>query len=150
MTRTQRRPSGLTAVHIRKATSALLVASGLVALVACGGSDSSGSAKKSPSVGNSTSAPATSSASADPEAGAKTDVLKAYGRFWDEQVKAYGQADIKGTDLKKYATKEALGRAMGDVLVMKNSRHTHQGRPDTRLAGDRPVAHRQDPASQPA
>ncbi|MEU8868616.1 hypothetical protein [Streptomyces umbrinus] len=56
-------------------------------------------------------------------------MLKAYDDFWAEQVKAYGQADIKGTDLKKYATKEALGRAMGDVLVMKEAGTATKGAP---------------------
>ncbi|MFM9499732.1 hypothetical protein ACKI1Q_39860 [Streptomyces galilaeus] len=56
-------------------------------------------------------------------------MLAAYDAFWREQVKAYGQADIKGTDLKKYATKEALGGAMGDVLVMKKAGTATTGAP---------------------
>ncbi|MDQ0956029.1 hypothetical protein QFZ24_010038 [Streptomyces phaeochromogenes] len=76
-----------------------------------------------------TPAPAASSSRADPQAQAKGDVLQVYDAFWAEQVKAYGQADIKGTDLKKYATKEALGRAMGDVLVMNEAGTATKGAP---------------------
>lgn len=129
MTRAQRRPSGFTAVRIRKHATALLIAGGLVALTACGsGGESDGSAK-SPAPTSSAPGPETSSASADPQAQAKEAVLQAYEDFWAAQVKAYGQADIKGTDLKKYATKEALGRAMGDVLVMKNAGTATKGAP---------------------
>lgn len=129
MTRASRCPTKLTAVRSRKHATALLIAGGLVALTACGSGDDSGDSAKSPSPANSKPAPATSSSSADPQALAKGDVLKAYDDFWAEQVKAYGQADIKGTDLKKYATKEALGRAMGDVLVMKEAGTATRGAP---------------------
>lgn len=98
-------------------------------LTACGGSgNSDSSATNSPSP-SSASTPTTASASTDPQAEAKADVLKAYGAFWGEQVKAYANADIKGTALKKYATKEALGRAMGDVLIMQKAGTATTGSP---------------------
>ncbi|MEU9190817.1 hypothetical protein AB0D14_41240 [Streptomyces sp. NPDC048484] len=129
MTRASRRPAGLTAVRSRKHATALLIAGGLVVLAACGNDDDSGDSAKSPMPTSSAPAPETSSPSADSQAQAKGDVLQAYDDFWAGQVKAYGQADIKGTDLKKYATKEALGRAMGDVLVMKEAGTATKGAP---------------------
>lgn len=74
-------------------------------------------------------------------------MLKTYDSFWNAQVKAYAQTDIKGTDLKKYATKKALGDAMGDVLVMKNAGTATTGAPTHHarvtaltLSGDIPKA----------
>ncbi|MFF1628221.1 hypothetical protein [Streptomyces sp. NPDC058272] len=119
-------------------------------MAACGSSDNAGSSSKS-SPPASTSAPAATSASPDAQAQAKGEVLKAYDAFWGEQVKAYAQADIKGTDLKKYATKAALGGAMGDVLVMKKAGTATTGAPTHRakvtsltLSGDIPKATLQD------
>jgi len=119
----------LTAVRIQGCATTVLITGGLVVLTACGGGgNSDSSATNSPSA-SSASTPTASSASADPQAQAKADVLKAYGAFWGEQVKAYAKADIKGTALKKYATKEALGRAMGDVLVMEKAGTATTGAP---------------------
>ncbi|MFK0113136.1 hypothetical protein [Streptomyces sp. NPDC091217] len=56
-------------------------------------------------------------------------MLTAYKDYWREQTKAYAQADITGTDLKKYATKKALTRAMGDVLVMQKAGTATTGSP---------------------
>ncbi len=90
---------------------------------AAGESPASSSVEPSPTV------------SADPDRAAKEAVLTAYDAFWREQVKAFAQADIKGTDLKKYATKKALGSAMGDVLVMKKAGTATTGSPthDTKV-----------------
>ncbi|MEU9272227.1 hypothetical protein AB0E04_43510 [Streptomyces sp. NPDC048251] len=147
MTRAQRRPSGFTAVRIRRHATGLLMAGGLIALSACGSGDDSDGSAKGPVPTSSAPAPETSSASADTQKQAKDTVLQAYEDFWAEQVKAYGQADIKGTNLKKYATKKALGRAMGDVLVMKEAGTTTEGAPTHKatvtsltLTGDVPKA----------
>ncbi|MFF3489491.1 hypothetical protein ACFYXC_40630 [Streptomyces sp. NPDC002701] len=129
MTRASRRLTKLTAARSRKHATALLIAGVLVTLTACGRGDHSGESAKSPTPTSGTSAPAPSLSRADPQAQAKGSVLQAYDNFWAEQVKAYGQADIKGTDLKTYATKEALGRAMGDVLVMKEAGTATKGAP---------------------
>ncbi|MCX4411220.1 hypothetical protein OG840_59540 [Streptomyces sp. NBC_01764] len=49
--------------------------------------------------------------------------------MWDEQIKAYAQTDIKGTSLKTYATKDALTRALGDLLIMKQAGTATKGAP---------------------
>ncbi|WP_261386602.1 hypothetical protein [Streptomyces sp. BK340] len=101
----------------------------LVALSGCSGGDGSSQDKDK---GNQTAAavPSTTKpASADPEAAEKTAVLQAYDSYWNEQVKAYTRADIKGTGLKKYATERALTRAMGDLLVMQKAGTATTGRP---------------------
>ncbi|MET8102207.1 hypothetical protein ABZV29_38125 [Streptomyces sp. NPDC005236] len=72
------------------------------------------------------------SPSANAETSGRKDVLAAYSAFWDEQVKAYNQADIKGTGLKRYATKKALGQAMADVLVMQQAGTVTKGAPTHR------------------
>ncbi|MFE0930612.1 hypothetical protein ACFW4O_30735 [Streptomyces mutabilis] len=38
----------------------------------------------------------------------KRAVLQTYSRFWEEQVKAYSQGDVAGTDVAKYAAAQAL------------------------------------------
>ncbi|WP_257042317.1 hypothetical protein [Streptomyces sp. TLI_55] len=70
-----------------------------------------------------------------------------YDTFWAEQVKAYAQGDTKGTELKKYATKEALGGVLGDLLVMKKAGTATKGAPTHRaevtalvLSGSTPTA----------
>lgn len=128
----------------------MLITSGLMALTACGGSQNNDSpSTSSPSA--SASAAASTSATLDPQAQAKNEALKAYAAFWGEQVKAYAQADIQGTGLKKYATKTALGGAMGDVLVMKKAGTATTGAPTHQakvtaltLSGDTPKATIQD------
>ncbi|MCX4993349.1 hypothetical protein [Streptomyces sp. NBC_00568] len=116
-------------VHQWKPGTALLIAASLMALSACSSDDEdSGDSSKQPSSASSPSRPS-KSPSTDPQAAARKDVLTAYSAFWREQVKAYGQANIKGTDLKKYATKEALGQAMADVLVMQQAGTATKGAP---------------------
>ncbi|WP_237329965.1 hypothetical protein [Streptomyces sp. BA2] len=67
--------------------------------------------------------------SAGPRAKEKQAVLEVYDRMWEEQVKAYAKGDHKGTDLKKYATKEALGGALGDLLSMEQAGTATKGAP---------------------
>lgn len=98
-------------------------------LTACSSDDSTPDADKS-------SAPASSpvkdkpSQSTDPQARERQAVLKVYSRMWEEQVKAYAKADDKGTDLKKYVTKDALGLAMGDMLSMREAGTVTRGAPE--------------------
>ncbi|MFJ8142693.1 hypothetical protein [Streptomyces sp. NPDC096013] len=129
VTRKQRRPGGLTAVRIQEHATTVLIAGGLLLVTACGGGGESGSAAKNSPPAKGTSRPPAASARTDPQAQARADVLRAYDGFWDAQVKAYAQASIKGTDLEKYATKKALGRAMGDVLVMQKADTAATGAP---------------------
>ena len=57
-----------------------------------------------------------------PQAAGKKQVLAAYSSFWTEQTKAYAQASVTGTDLKKYANADALSRAEGDIANLKKVR----------------------------
>ncbi|MGW3149751.1 hypothetical protein ACWDG1_34835 [Streptomyces sp. NPDC001177] len=107
----------------------MLTACGLLAVTACSSDGDSADNRPTRTSTSSTPAPATSSATADSQEAAKAAVLQAYSRYWQEQAKAYAQADIKGTELKKYATKNALARAMGDVLVMKKAGTVTTGAP---------------------
>lgn len=108
-----------------------LITAGLMALSACSSDGGSDSPAKQPSATSSSAHPS-ASPSADPQTAGRKDVLATYSAFWDEQVKAYNQADIKGTDLKKYATKKALGQAMVDVLVMQQAGTATKGAPTHR------------------
>lgn len=45
--------------------------------------------------------------------------MKAYGHFWDEQVKAYSKGDITGTDFIKYAGAEALSSTKDDLKDLR-------------------------------
>lgn len=150
MTRAPRHRTRLSTVHIRRHATVLLLAGSLTALAGCSGSSpkSNAAEKQSPTSAEPSKAPA---ASGDPQSEAKQDVLKAYNAFWSEQVKAYAKANIKGTDLKKYATKDALGQAMGDVLVMQKAGTATEGAPthDAKVtsltaAGSPPKASLQD------
>ncbi|MFI5688389.1 hypothetical protein [Streptomyces sp. NPDC051636] len=133
------------AVRFRNFGAVSLALCAALTLAACSSSD--GDSKGSAHTSAPTSSKPSSTASADPQAAEKKAVLSAYDAFWTEQVKAYAQGDIKGTDLKKYATKEALGGVMGDVLVMKKAGTATTGTPKHRtevaaitLSGSTPTA----------
>ncbi|WP_207309511.1 hypothetical protein [Streptomyces kasugaensis] len=106
-----------------------LIGATALAVTACSGGPQPGDAAAT----NSPSAPAgkdaSPTASADPQAAAKKEVLATYSRFWTEQVKAYAQASDKGTDLEKYATTEALSRALGDLQSLRAADKTLHGTP---------------------
>ncbi|MFH8492222.1 hypothetical protein [Streptomyces longisporoflavus] len=97
------------------------------ALIACS-SDSDADADKS-SARPSKPTASKPSKSADPQAKDKKAVLEVYERMWEEQVKAYAKGSIDGTNLKDYATKDALGRVMGDLLGMKQDDTVTKGAP---------------------
>ncbi|WP_230993746.1 hypothetical protein [Streptomyces endocoffeicus] len=85
-----------------------------------------------------------SSAPSDPQAADKRDVLTAYRSYWREQAKAYSKASVKDTDLDKYASADALGRAEGDVLSLQKAGVVTRGKPTsdpevTRIDMDRQV-----------
>ncbi len=69
------------------------------------------------------------SRSTDPQAEEKKAVLEVYERMWEEQVKAYAAADLRGTDLKKYSLGAALSRAKSDVEGMQKKGIITKGRP---------------------
>lgn len=127
MTRATRRKTGRPDVRARTYATALLITGTLVALAGC--SESSATDDAANESASPSSAAPSMSASPDGQAQAEDEVRTAYTAFWGEQVKAYAQADIKGTELKKYATKDALARAMSDVLVMQKAGTVTKGSP---------------------
>ncbi|CAH9420361.1 putative secreted protein/lipoprotein [Streptomyces globisporus] len=91
-----------------------------LALTGCGGGGDSAKPSAAPPAASSPTA--TDSASpADPDAAEKKAVLASYDAMAREQMKAYRQADAKGTDLEKYATTEALGQIRNDLANMKQA-----------------------------
>ncbi|MFA3842108.1 hypothetical protein [Streptomyces aureus] len=48
-------------------------------------------------------------------------MLKVYNAMTAEETKAYQRADVKGTDLEKYASLDALGKIRNDVALMKEA-----------------------------
>ncbi|MBB5109351.1 hypothetical protein [Streptomyces spectabilis] len=100
-----------------------------VVLTACSDSSDDDPADKSPRPPATSSASRQPAPSTDPLARDKLAVLRVYELMWEDQAKAYAQTDIKGTQLKRYATKEALGRTMGDLLAMKKEGTATKGAP---------------------
>ncbi|MFG2257311.1 MULTISPECIES: hypothetical protein [Streptomyces] len=120
----------ITSVPARnRAALVALIGCCAVGLTACsdGGTGDNAKSSATPTAANSSDSPSPSPSSS--EAAEKAAALDAYSRMWDEQVKAYAQTDIKGTELKTYATKDALARAMGDLLVMKRAGTATKGAP---------------------
>ncbi|WP_329215954.1 hypothetical protein [Streptomyces microflavus] len=90
-----------------------------LALTGCGGGGDSAKPFAAPPAASSPAPSA--SASVDPQAAEKATVLASYAAMAREQMKAYCQADAKGTDLEKYATTEALGQIRNDLANMKQA-----------------------------
>ncbi|MFF0386829.1 hypothetical protein [Streptomyces sp. NPDC004286] len=68
----------------------------------------------------------TPSASAS-DAGAP--VVAAYRKYWQEKVRAYAQASVEGTALKKYAVAEAYVSAEVELKAMKAKGFVTKGQP---------------------
>ncbi|MEU5930047.1 hypothetical protein ABZ817_42200 [Streptomyces antimycoticus] len=108
---------------------AMAIAVGVVLLVtSCSGDDKEES-KQSSTPAASIPEPSKSSAPSDPQAADKRDVLAAYRAYWSEQVKAYSKANVEATDLDKYASADALGRARSDVLSLQKAGVVAKGAP---------------------
>ncbi|MFJ9855323.1 hypothetical protein [Streptomyces sp. NPDC101150] len=107
----------------------MLFIAGCAALTVTACSNGSTGTDAKPAPTKSASEKPSPTASADPQAAAKKAVLGAYDHFWDEQAKAYSQGTEKGTDLEKYASTEALARAMGDLASLHGSGNVTSGKP---------------------
>ncbi|MEV6758397.1 hypothetical protein [Streptomyces sp. NPDC051214] len=103
-------------------------------LTACSSGEKSKNSKPpaTPSASEPKTAPRPST-SIDPETAARSAVLKSYTRMWEEQVKAYASADLKGTALKKYAAASAYSRAKVDVEGLQKQGIFAKGRPGHRM-----------------
>jgi hypothetical protein len=62
----------------------------------------------------------------------KKDLLEVYSRYREEQAAAYAKADAKGTDIRKYATAEAYGKVMGDLLSLRSAGNVGKGAPTSK------------------
>ncbi|MEV8059490.1 hypothetical protein AB0P37_24220 [Streptomyces antimycoticus] len=108
---------------------AMAIAVGVALLItSCSGNDKEES-KQSSTPAASTPEPSKPSAPSDPQAADKRDVIAAYRAYWSEQVKAYSKANVEATDLDKYASADALGRARSDVLSLQKAGVIAKGAP---------------------
>ncbi|MFI7008860.1 hypothetical protein [Streptomyces sp. NPDC050145] len=76
----------------------------------------------------------------DPNAAEKQAVLDTYDRLWDEQVKAYGQGSIKGTQMRKYTAGYALADTETDLETLQKKGIVAKGSPthDVSVTGLKP------------
>jgi hypothetical protein len=95
-------------------TRVVAASAAVAALLAAAGCSSS---KHTDALPPTSAAPATSASASpsDPAAADKAAVLDVYSKFWAEQVKAYAQGQVTGTDLNKYAANLALSSARAGV-----------------------------------
>ncbi|WP_158751705.1 hypothetical protein [Streptomyces bicolor] len=110
-------------VLTREHTTALLLASSLLALAGCSDTGT-GAAPSTPSP-TQTAAPSSPS-STDIENPA---VIAAYTSSWAAQTEAYSKASSAGTDLKKNTTFEALADIERDLLAMRRAGQVTTGKP---------------------
>ncbi|MEU4507400.1 hypothetical protein [Streptomyces sp. NPDC024089] len=129
MTHVPRHPARTTSVRIRTFAGALLTTCALVTVSACSTGDDS--AAKPPATPPPTGkpAPATPSASTDPQAAEKAAVLGVYSRFWEEQAKAYAKGDTKGTEFGRYAAAVALSSTEDDLKDLRSKGIVTTGAP---------------------
>ncbi|MFF4361043.1 hypothetical protein [Streptomyces sp. NPDC001604] len=126
MTATPRGSSGhnIAAVRTGKHATALLLASSLLALAGCSGSDADTSSS-TPSLSKAAGS-SSPSATANGEAAA---VIAAYTSSWDAQTLAYSKASSAGTDLKENTTFKALADIEKDLAVMRKAGQVTTGKP---------------------
>lgn len=102
----------------RRAAALCSAATLILALAGCSSGDGD---KPSPAPSTAEGRPSNAKNSADPQAAEKAAVLASYDAMWVEQMKAYRKADAKGTDLKKYATLNALSKFEVDLAHMNKN-----------------------------
>ncbi|WP_157840028.1 hypothetical protein [Streptomyces megasporus] len=126
MTRTPRRRPGPVRARRRALLTACLGVG--VLLSACSGQDAA-----EPEDAASSTAPATLTPSAapdaDPLAAEKKAVVKDYRRYWDARVEAYARGTSKGTSLRTYATGKAWAAIEGELEKLVDRGLTTTGEP---------------------
>ncbi|WP_280671692.1 MULTISPECIES: hypothetical protein [unclassified Kitasatospora] len=55
------------------------------------------------------------------DAASRAAVLDTYRKYWDEQIKAYAQGSVVGTELEKYSVDQALSGTRADVYNNKTA-----------------------------
>ncbi|MCB5910388.1 hypothetical protein [Streptomyces pinistramenti] len=119
-----------TRTSIRNRVCALFIVGGIVLTATSCSSTSAGTGVK-PTPTKTTGSKPSPVESLDPQAAGKQEVLDSYSKFWTEQAKAYAHASVVGTDLKKYATADALSRAEGDIASLKRLGVVTEGKPES-------------------
>lgn len=139
------RPMDYAAVRYRnRIAAAAAVLSALAVLSACGSSSGGDNADKavkpSPETSSSSETETPSTAAPDPEDAEKKAVTDAYADMWDEQVKAYAKADVKGTDLSTYSAAKAWVQTKRDLEALKSKGMVATGKPehDVKVTGFKP------------
>ncbi|MFD0723897.1 hypothetical protein [Streptomyces globosus] len=95
---------------------------------ACTSSSGSDDDKDKAASPTATTAPS-KSATLDPAEAAKAEALTTYKAYWTELPKAYAVPAIEGTDLKKYATADALNKAIEETANLKTNGRVMTGEP---------------------
>lgn len=116
--------------HLAKRAGGVLLAGAMALSAAACSSSSAKHNSLVPRASTNTIGPAPSmSPRSDRVETAKASVMDVYNRYWAEQVKAYAKASDKGTDLRKYATTQALSRALADLQSLKAAHMLARGEP---------------------
>jgi hypothetical protein len=75
--------------------------------------------------------PPVASTPADPHAGVKAEVEAAYRGYWNEKKASYAKADVKGTELERYAVGEARTAAEREISALARRGFVATGTPHT-------------------
>jgi hypothetical protein len=67
--------------------------------------------------------------SATTDTGAATVIEDAYRKYWQEKARAYAQASVEGTELKKYAVAQAYTSAEAEVNALRSKGLVTKGTP---------------------
>lgn len=136
MTRVPERPFAVTSVRAGKGVCALLLASSMAVLTGCSKDTDRGDDAKVPLPSSSSASPtaqASPRATVPPSATADTGVAAViedvYRKYWQEKTKAYAQASVEGTELKKYAVAQAYTSAETEVKALRNKGLVTKGTP---------------------
>ena len=111
--------------HLRRAAAATALIGSVLALAGC---QSSGGAAAAPSTA-ATSTAASPSPSADPEADARQQVLKAYRGMWSEQVKAFTSGSLTDVRLETFAGDKALSDIKSAAVYYQDNNLVLKGEP---------------------
>ncbi|MEU3315791.1 hypothetical protein ABZ743_24385 [Streptomyces sp. NPDC006662] len=122
----------------RRLLAAAAAAATVAALTAgcTSGSKNDKNAATGPSVSpSSTTATASPSAPADPEAADKAEVQAAYTHYWDVLTAAYAKSDPDDPNLTKVSTGNALVQTQQDLANLRMRGHVFSGQPQRSNSG---------------
>ena len=117
------RGDGMGAWTCRRAVAAVLLA--LTAIAGC----TDARPDTAPSSPSTSSTPMSSSATSDPQASAKAEVLKAYLAFWSAATDARAHPNRQHPRLAKYATDKALAAEQATIVLYRQQGIVSRGAP---------------------